>query len=155
MLNVASRPAIARWDRAGIVVSTACAVHCVALPVLAGLLPFLGLRHFVDERLEWTFVATTAVIGVVSHSRAYWRHHRHLAPGVLFAAGILLIVGARLLHLEGLADPAAATVGGAFAITAHALNLRWCRCCQSCADYDGATHGATVPRSTGRRNKNP
>ncbi len=133
MFNVASRPAIARWDRAGIVISLACAVHCVALPVLAGLLPFLGLRHFVDERLEWTFVATTAIIGVVSHTRAYRRHHRHLGPGVLFAGGVLLIVGVRLLHLEGLADPAAAAVGGAFAITAHALNLRWCRCCRSCA----------------------
>ena len=143
MFSVGSASSVAsgRWDRAGIVVSTACAIHCVALPVLAGALPLLGLRHFVDERLEWTFVATTAIIGVVSHIRAYRRHHGHLGPGVLFAAGVLLIVGARLLHLEGMTDPAAAAVGGAFAITAHVLNLRLCRCCRSCArDADGYRH---------------
>src|ERR1700704_2382969 len=109
MFNVTSRPAIgtARWDRAGIVVSTACAIHCVCLPFIAGILPFLGLRHFLDERVEWTFIATTAIIGLVSHPRAYRRQHRHLGPGLLFGSGFLVIVVARLLHFDGLADPAA------------------------------------------------
>jgi hypothetical protein len=125
----------ARWDLAGIVVSAACAIHCLALPLLAGLLPFVELHRFADGRVEWLFIMTTAVVGLVSHTRAYLRYHRHVAPGLLFAAGVLLVLAVRSMHFEGVAAPISAAIAGAFTIMAHALNLRLCRCCQSCSDH--------------------
>jgi len=137
MRDVAARLAAgaARWDRAGIIVSAACAIHCTVLPLLTGLLPLVGFRQFGNERVEWAFIATAAVVGLVSHTRAYAWHHKHVAPGLLFATGLLLILTMRASHFDGLADPVCAAIAGVFTITAHLLNLRLCRCCSSCADH--------------------
>lgn len=124
----------ARWDRAGIALTTACAIHCMLLPLAAGVLPFLGLWHFADERVEWLFVAATTLIGVVGHTRAFIRHHRHAGPGLLFAAGLGLVIVTRLRGGESLLGPVALVAGGSFTAGAHWLNLRLCRCCAACAE---------------------
>jgi hypothetical protein len=121
-----------RWDRAGVAVSAACAVHCTLLPLAAGLLPILGLQHFADERIELALIAITTLIGVLGHTRAYRLHHRHVGPGLLFVAGLSMIVVTRLSHIETLIEPVALGCGGAFAAAAHWMNLRLCRCCNSC-----------------------
>jgi MerC mercury resistance protein len=121
-----------RWDRAGVVVSTACAVHCTPLPLVAGLLPILGLQRFADERIEMALIAITALIGVVGHARAYRLHHRHVGPGLLFVTGLLMIIVTRLSQAETVIEPVALGCGGAFAAAAHWMNLRLCRCCNEC-----------------------
>ena len=123
-----------RWDRAGIIVSAACAVHCTLLPLVAGLLPILGLQHFADERFEWLIVAVTALIGVIGHARAYVRHHQHVGPALLFLVGLGTIVIARLSRSETALEPLALGIGGLFAAAAHWFNLRLCRCCARCVD---------------------
>lgn len=125
---------MSRLDRAGVVLSAACAVHCVLLPFVAGLLPFLGLQHLVDERVEWLLVSLTALIGVAGHTAAYVRHHRHVGPGLLFVAGLGLVLVIRLSHIETFVEPAALGVGGVFLAAAHWMNLRLCRGCKSCVD---------------------
>jgi hypothetical protein len=122
-----------RWDRTGIALSAACAVHCTVLPVVAGLLPFLGLQHFADKRLEWLIVAMTACIGFVGHGRAYLHHHRHIGPGILFLAGLGTIIVTRLGGAGSVIEPVALGLGGLSAAGAHWMNLRLCRCCDACA----------------------
>lgn len=128
-----------RWDRAGVVVSTVCAVHCTLLPLVAGLLPIVGLQHFVDERIELTLVTLTALVGVVGHARAYRLRHRHVGPGLLFVAGLSLIVVTRLSQTETVVEPVALGCGGAFAAAAHWINLRLCRCCDDCGSAPALT----------------
>jgi hypothetical protein len=105
------------------------------LPVVAGLVPFLGLHHFSDER-QWLTVATTALIGLIGHMRAYVRHHRHVGPGLLFVAGLGTIVVTRLSGTESVIEPVALGLGGLFAAGAHWMNLRLCRCCDTCVNQD-------------------
>jgi len=125
--STASAPS--SWDRAGILVSGACAIHCAALPFVAGLLPVIGLRHFTDERAEWWLVALTAAIGAIGHASAYRRHHRHAGPAVLFVVAVALIVGARLTLGDTLMEPAALALGGLMAAAAHWANIVLCRRC--------------------------
>jgi hypothetical protein len=66
------------------VVSGACAVHCVLLPLSTAAIPVLGLGRLLDGRLEWTLVAATAALGAVGHMRAFRHNHHHIAPGVIF-----------------------------------------------------------------------
>ena len=124
---------LSRWDRAGILVSVACAVHCAILPLLLAAMPIVGLSRLLDDRVEWAFVISTAVIGGAAHVRAYRRDHRHAAPGVIFVAGFSLVLGARLILLEeDWLGPAAVALGGLLAAASHYANLRLCRCCKAC-----------------------
>lgn len=98
-------------DAVGTTVSLACAVHCLALPLVVGLLPALGLAHLLDERIEWAFVATTAIIGVASLGPAAWRTRARAGwwtGPACFAAGFVLLLGTRLSE-----DRVGARVGAA------------------------------------------
>lgn len=132
-INPGGTVAASGWDRAGIAISAACAVHCTLLPVIAGVLSFLGLHHFTNERVEWLIILATASIGVVGHTRAYLRHHQHAGPGLLFVIGLSVVVITRLSGTEGVIEPVALGLGGTFAATAHWMNLRLCRCCDACS----------------------
>jgi len=136
-----------RWDRTGVIASAACAVHCTLLPFVAGILPILGLHHFTDERVEWLIVGITALIGVVGHTQAYVRHHRHAGPGLLFVVGLGIVVVTRVSRTESLFEPIALGLGALLAATAHWANLRLCRCCDECAasDQRPATSSSGTP----------
>jgi hypothetical protein len=124
--------ALNRWDRAGMLVSGACAVHCALLPLLVAAVPVLGLGRLMDERVEWFFVITTGLVGVLAHLRAYRRDHRHVMPGLIFAAGFSSVLGARLFLESHRLGPYAACTGGLLAAVSHWANRRLCRCCTDC-----------------------
>jgi hypothetical protein len=124
--------ALNRWDRAGILVSGACAVHCALLPLLIAAVPVLGLGRLLDERVEWFFIITTGAVGVTAHLRAYWRDHRHVMPGLIFAAGFSSVLGARLFLESHRLGPYAVCTGGLLAAVSHWANQRLCRCCTDC-----------------------
>lgn len=121
--------ALNRWDRAGILVSSACAVHCTILPLLVAVVPVLGLGHLFDDQVEWFFVVSTGTIGITAHLRGYLRDHRHVAPGLIFAAGFAFVLLARLFFESHRLGPYAVGLGGALAAASHWANLRLCRCC--------------------------
>jgi hypothetical protein len=110
-------------------ISTACAIHCAVLPVVAGILPVIGLHHFADDWEEWMLIAVTAIVGVTGHVSAYTRHHHHLGPAITFVASLLVIIGARLTLGDTLLEPAALAIGGLAAAAAHWMNIHVCRCC--------------------------
>ena len=114
-------------------VSGACAIHCTLLPLLLAAVPALGLGRLLDGRVEWGFIATTALVGATAHLRAYVRDHRHVAPGLIFAVGLTLVLCARLLLEEHRLGPYAVGLGGLFGAASHYANLRLCRCCAECA----------------------
>jgi MerC mercury resistance protein len=121
-----------RWDRAGILVSGACAIHCTLLPLLLAAVPVLGLGRLLDDRIEWGFVIMTAVIGTMAHLRAYLADHRHVAPGLVFAAGFSLVLCARLFLEDRRLGPYTVGLGGILAAVSHYANLRLCQCCGEC-----------------------
>ena|SRR5258708_28245632 len=121
--------ALNRWDRAGVLVSGACAVHCTLLPLLMAMVPVLGLGRLLDERVEWFFIVSTGLVGVTAHLRAYWRDHRHIAPGLIFVAGFSFVLGERLFLESSRLGPFAVGLGGVLAAASHWANLRLCRCC--------------------------
>lgn len=129
--------ALNRWDRAGMLVSVACAVHCTLLPLLIAAVPMLGLARLLDERVEWASIVTTALVGAIAHVRAYRRDHRHVAPGLIFACGFSFVLCARLVLESHRLGPYAVGLGGVLAAASHWANLRLCRCCMDC----DAAHG--------------
>lgn len=117
-----------RIDRAGTVVSAACAVHCGATALAPSLLSALGLGVLLGEEGEWAFTLVAMVLASVGAFLGF-RKHRDWAVGAVFAVGLLGLLGSRLLEEAG--GHETGTIVGILAasllITGHVLNLRRAR----------------------------
>lgn len=64
-----------RWDALGIILSVACVIHCLALPLIATSIPALAASHAEDQ----AFHAIMAVLAVLVGATTFipgWRRHR-------------------------------------------------------------------------------
>jgi hypothetical protein len=122
-----------RIDRLGAAASLACAAHCATMPLLAGLLPLVGMGFLASEQTEWVLVGLSLGIGSLSLLPSYARKHRQWRPLLLFVFGASLIITVRMSAEEGSRLQASAMVIGALLIVcAHIVNQRLCRSCAVC-----------------------
>jgi hypothetical protein len=113
-------------DRAGVVVSLVCAMHCGLLPIAATMLPLVTAQAPLLERLETPLLLTSAAIAAASIGRAR-RHYGRWGPWMFVVAGFALIAIARLVFEEPVWMETFPVVSGALLIaTAHVLNWRGC-----------------------------
>jgi hypothetical protein len=117
--GAAARPVL---DGLGATASIICAVHCVAVALLLGALPAIGA--LADPRIEWSFLAFSAVIGAWSLLPAR-RHHHDRAPLTAFLAGMLVLAATRL---AGVSHPwieaLLVVIGASCIVWAHWRNRR-------------------------------
>jgi hypothetical protein len=115
-------------DIVGAAASLVCAVHCMGVALVLGLVP--ALEIVAQPWVEWLFLGASTLLGVTALVPGY-RQHRHPMPLVLFIGGIAILFAARLLRLPSstlelsIVLPAAAAL-----IAAHWRNrdeLRACR----------------------------
>lgn len=111
-------------------ISSACAIHCVAMPFVVGYLTYLGHGWVASESTELLLVGSAFLVAMGSLLPSYLKH-RNPAALALFALGLGLIAA---LHAAGLNHGAgfgiAMAVGGAMIAGAHWWNHRLCACCQ-------------------------
>ena len=108
-------------------------MHCLALPLAVGVLPFVGLSFLLDETVERLFIGISVALAALSLLPAYVRAHGKLRTVFLAAAGIGLIVLTHLLFEENPALKAVFLLAGAVLISAaHVVNRRLCRACVVC-----------------------
>lgn len=129
-------------DRVGIGMSVACAVHCAALPLIAGAALF---SHNHDHALHapWldaVMVGVAASIGYATLGYGF-RRHRNLLPLVILTIGLVLIVAGHVLFAQ---QSGVIAVAGALLLVLAQIQNRRCPapCCAS-----GTCVGAT-PRRT-------
>lgn len=110
-------------DLVGCVASIACAVHCIALPVLMVAYPLLPLRGLLGPWAESVFVALSLILGASSFGKPA-ASREGSGPLALFLAG-----GATLLAVRTLVPVAATNLervgllsGAVLLVSAHLLN---------------------------------
>lgn len=115
----ASNPARA-GDALAIGLSGLCLVHCLALPVLASLLPMLGA--WADAAwVHWAFAAVAAPVSLWALTRPHVAGPSRTALTLASAGVLLLIAGAAAGHNA----ETPLTVTGSFLLAAaHLLNWR-------------------------------
>ena len=125
---------LGKWlDGFGVVASWACAVHCLALPMLVGILPLIGLGFLLSETSERALIGLSALIATASLLPSYYLHHGKLRSIFLAVGGLSLIVMTHLLFEDNLAAKIVFLIAGAGLITtAHLLNRRLCLACKVC-----------------------
>jgi len=133
----ASRPAIAlrheRWDRIGIFLSSLCAIHCLATPLVVLALPFLG-DAFEQPWVHLMMAVFVVPVGLFAFVSGY-RHHRQKAVFALGLLGLLFVAGASLAPHEWFAFSGGHDVvtifGSILLLTSHFKNRRACNTCEA------------------------
>ena len=135
-------------DRAGMLASSVCAVHCVVCALLPAAFGVLGLGVLSGAVAEWgfTLVAIAFAAGALSFG---WRRHRSRGIALLMILAVAGLLASRGLeggeghhhdehhHAEsgeahggeGLAGTAVGVLAGLMLLTGHLLNMRAIRRC--------------------------
>ncbi len=128
-----------RLDRAGSVLSTLCAVHCLCMPVVVALLPVLASGFLASRAFERTMCVSMVALA----SLCVWRGCR--VHGRWPLLGLLAAGAATTLTVQWFAPPVCCAkeradwteaglmcAGGLAIAAAHLLNLRYTRRCACC-----------------------
>jgi hypothetical protein len=120
---------LGRIDKAGMIASSLCAMHCVVSPIVLVVLSMHGLRSHLNQEAEWLFVGVSLTLGIVGLSSSCISIHRRTTALVVFGAGAALIFLGRLLLSSGDLEPVLAVVGALMMAAAHATNRFLCKTC--------------------------
>jgi hypothetical protein len=112
---------------------SACAVHCVVTPFVAGVLPLVGAGAFTSPWVEWSLVVFAATVGGTGFWLSYSRVHHRAAPLVVFSAGLTALIATHLV-LEGrdVAHTAGAVFGAMVILVAGRVNHSLVHACERC-----------------------
>ena len=80
-------------DSIGAFLSLACAIHCIAIPILVGILPLIGLSFFLNQTVEKVFVIASIVLAAVNLCWGYTIHKKIRILAMFFAAAVMVISG--------------------------------------------------------------
>lgn len=119
-----------RADKIGSVLSSLCAVHCMCMPVLIGLLPVLGLSFLAGHTFEQAACVTMTLLAAA----CLWagcRVHRRWGLFALLGAGAALVAYIQFAGAPeenetqtNWREAAVMAVGGALIAASHLLNLK-------------------------------
>ena len=84
-------------DKAGMIASLTCALHCMVMPLIVTLLPIFGLSMLATEEFEWLLLMVSAVLGVISLCFGF-KKHKSLKAFSFLGIGLTLLVIGRLAH---------------------------------------------------------
>ena len=96
------------FDRFAISLSGLCAIHCVALPIIAGVIPLLtstvdhgsNLHEFWFHQFILLFILPVSVIALI----AGYRCHKQITPVLLGTIGLAILVATALLAEQAIAQ---------------------------------------------------
>lgn len=125
----------AHFDRFAILLSGICAIHCIALPLMVSLIPFLfitmehggELHEFWFHQFILLFILPVSIIALVIG----YRFHRQLTPIAVAGVGLFILVGVAMFaeqlisqHLMPHSGETIVTViGGIIHAVGHVLNV--------------------------------
>jgi len=113
----------------GVGLSAACALHCLAVPVLAGA-SFLSPSWLHAPAAEASIVGSAALIGYITLGMSF-RHHRRALPLALLTTGLLLMVLGHVVPLP-VGETATAVAGAALLIAGQLVDRRLRPCLDAC-----------------------
>ena len=121
-------------DNTGACLSFACAVHCLAMPLLVAVLPLIGLGFLVGERAELVIIISAVALAIGSLAWGI-RHHRSWRAFLILVVALAFIATARTA-VEGTFEVIFHSVGGVLLASAHLANRHLCKTCPACEQED-------------------
>ncbi|MXP10034.1 MerC domain-containing protein [Pseudoblastomonas halimionae] len=124
-MHISSRTTVPAYDWVGIVLSTVCLIHCLLVPVLVAIAPFVGVTFLTQAWLEneWFHLAMLVPVFLVSGVVLGRRARRNALIGWLAALGLGAMLAGVSLGNE-LAEQLLTGGGAVLLVSAHIVNLR-------------------------------
>ena len=123
------------FDRLAIILSGICAIHCIALPVVAGMLPLLAttfhhghqLHEFWFHQFILYFIVPVSIVALTSG----YKTHKKLVPILVASIGLIILISTALFIDQLLArhiishegEMTLTVTGGIVHAIGHILNL--------------------------------
>jgi hypothetical protein len=118
------------YDRFGAFLGFLCAIHCLAVPLLLGVLPAVGLGFLAAHEFDLAIIGFAIVFAGLAARSGYRAHgDKRLVYG--FGAAVALLIAGHLLGEGGIAGRIPSIIGGFSLAALHFVNLRKTR--RSCA----------------------
>ncbi|UTP72921.1 MerC domain-containing protein [Alteromonas sp. LMIT006] len=119
-----------RIDQVGVWLTSLCALHCIAVPVILPLVPLLAGSFFAEEWFERMVLLLSIVVGFIALLIGFYKYHRQLYPIYSLAMGGFIYWQKDMFghHFE----PLVVTIGAVLIIASHILNIRLCKACKGC-----------------------
>ncbi len=134
-----------RIDQIGVGLSLACALHCLAAPLLLAAVPLFGLRFVADELTEVVLLSAALALAVGS---LCWGFRRHKSGQVFLLLGLaVLLVAWGRLFAQGSSESLLVVAGAVILASSHGLNWHLCRSCLDCQhpEHQGIALGMASP----------
>lgn len=136
-----------KFDQVGMTLSFFCAIHCLALPILIPILPFLAGSFIAGGKAEYIILSITLLIATPTLFRGYLKHRNFRVLAIFFVGLLFLFLRPDSTHHDHVHDGEflhfilAALAGFSLAI-GHWLNIRLCKSCPTCKEHkaDGYCH---------------
>ena len=110
-----------RLDLPGALLAGACAVHCAALPFLAGSLAAWGVSWMASESVGHAVLLISLLLVMASLVPAY-RRHREWLPLLLVLSALPAFVAAEAFALPTFPTALCSALGGGLVAMAHLRN---------------------------------
>jgi hypothetical protein len=113
-------------DSTGIAVAVACALHCLAAPILGAALPMAGV--LVSDRAELAFLGSSLLISGTTVVATCRRQGSPAVWGAFLVGAALLVAGGSGTEWSELLEASLVVGGAGLIVAAHVMNIRQCRC---------------------------
>lgn len=120
-------------DRMGIWASSLCALHCLLLPILIPLIPYIGASFVAQDWFERSILTISMVIGFWALLSGFYRYHRQIYPLYSLVLGGLIYWNKDMFGEAY--EPFTIATGALLIIAAHIINFKLCKSCHQCAEH--------------------
>ena len=142
MRRSASSTLLGRVDRIGAAVSFACAIHCMATPLVIIVLSLVGISAEVHDSMHALLVAGSIALATASLCWGF-RVHRDRRLFMVLGGAVAFIIPAQFLA-TGIQETGLMVAGAGMLVIAHLLNRRLCETCFHCEHAREVAEGHRV-----------
>ncbi|HAI83222.1 MAG TPA: hypothetical protein DCL43_06105 [Chitinophagaceae bacterium] len=129
---IPAKNTVRSWsDIIAMLASLACAIHCVALPLLFSTVPFLGIKILENIWLELATIIVSITIGGIAMYKGVTQYHRQKWVVILFISGISSMLLGNMISNE-VTEPWLKHIGAMALIIAHVYNYKKSKHCHIC-----------------------
>lgn len=138
-MEVSQARSMERAGRAGVFLSIACAIHCLAAPFFLAIAPMAGLGVFMGVDFHLIMIAIVLVIAVACSCWGFHVHRKKRLVVAFAAAAAFVVLGHTVA--DKLLESILVFLGGFGLVASHFLNVYLCRTCAACEHSKAAREG--------------